>query len=335
MVRFEEVSSVLAKPVGNGEFGCCEMNHELRQPDGTIYKISCDKPRLGPVIMQMIEHALARHLEAGEIFIYRHLLMASRMLLKGLAMEEPPWHSSMEEFLQKYCFSSPTDNTKYPNDTKERGGITGMTPLFYAAAVGALRVIREMLAQPGVLEKINLQQKMSTIGDIAPIASSSYGDSPIYGTTLLTAAYVNGDPAVLQLLFENGADLTRLTTGGPNVGYSVLSFLSIAGHVDGIEWLHQLLTKEAWLSATKHMTSYGMTPVAGAMLYDSGPAANFLLAHGADAGNVNVEASGVTNLTYGARVGKCKQFRGLLPIYEVPEVYFRLHKAWWMLQPCC
>ena len=158
MVRFEEAVSILTKPVGNGGFGCCEMGRELRPKDGSIIKIPCDKPRLGPVIQKMIADALDRHLKVEQIVLYRHLLIVSYQMLIGLGTEEQQWHSSMDAFLQKYHFSSPTDNTKDPSDTKTRGGIIGMTPLFYAAAAGALHVVRELMAQPGVL--INLQPKV-------------------------------------------------------------------------------------------------------------------------------------------------------------------------------
>jgi hypothetical protein len=300
MVRFEDTVAVLSKAVSDGEFGCCEMGHEIRQRDGSVIKIPCDKPRLGPVIQQMIAGALDRHLKAEQILLYRHLLMISRMMLSGLGTEEPPWNSSMAAFLHKYGFSSPTDNTKYPTDTKTRGGIVGHTPLFYAAAAGALQVVRELLAQPGVLQKINLQPKVGSIGNTA---ENLYGDMPIYGTPILVAAFSNGDPAMLELLVRHGADLTRVITGGPNYGCGVLWLLGCAGHVKGMEWLHQHLTNEAWIAQTNNTNNFGAFPLAMTLCFANPPAAKFLIAHGHDVANVTFEPAGVSNLTYAAREG--------------------------------
>jgi hypothetical protein len=301
MVRFEDTVAVLTKAVSDGEFGCCEMGHEIRQRDGSVIKIPCDKPRLGPVIQQMIAGALDRHLKEEQILLYRHLLMISHMMLSGLGTEEPPWNSSsMAAFLHKYGFSSPTDNTKCPTDTKTRGGIVGHTPLFYAAAAGALQVVRELLAQPGVLQKINLQPKVGTIGSTA---ENLYGDMPMYGTPILVAAFINGDPAMLELLVRHGADLTRVITGGANYGGGVLWLLAGAGHMKGMEWLHQHLANEAWIAQMNNTNNFGCTALSLTLLFQNPPAAKFLIAHGHDLGNATFEPSGVSNLTYASREG--------------------------------
>jgi hypothetical protein len=270
------------------------MGHELRQNDGSVNKISCDKTRLGTVIQQMISDALDRHLKAGEIFEYRHLLTISGMMLQGLPAEAPTWHSSLDEFLQKYRFDSHTDNTKCPATSKTMGGIIGLTPLFYAAAAGALQVVIKLLAQPGVINFINAKSKVE-------IRPRSYG-LVFYGTPLLGAGHFSGSIPMLELLWKHGADPNARTVGGTALhGFSLLQLLACNNHVDAIEWLRGQHSKDGWVSKTEEAVNQGGVAMSFALLCDSPPAFKMLLSTGANP--VNKEPSGLTFMTYAARSG--------------------------------
>ena len=39
------------QPIGDGDFGCCEMNHKLTLPDGTVQEIACDKSELWALLL--------------------------------------------------------------------------------------------------------------------------------------------------------------------------------------------------------------------------------------------------------------------------------------------
>ena len=285
--------ATLTKPVGEGDFGCCEMGHELRQNDGSVYKISCDKIRLGSVIQKMISDALDRHLKAGEIFEYRHLLTISGMMLQGLPAEAPKWHSSLDAFLQKYRFDSPTDNTKCPATSKTMGGIMGLTPLFYAAAAGALQVVIKLLAQPGVINFINAKSKVE-------IRPRSYG-LVFYGTPLLGAGHFSGSIPMLELLWKHGADPNARTAGGTIHGFGLLHLLAYNNHVEAMEWLRGQQSKDGWISKTNDLMCMGGVPMSFALLFDQSPAFKMLLSTGANP--VSKEPSGVTFMAYAARSG--------------------------------
>jgi ankyrin repeat protein len=185
--------------VGEGDFGCCEMDHQVTLPDGTVCEIACDKLRLGDALARRIKNLLAMHEQEGNILDYRHLLTIERHLVKGLPKGTQSFNPpvSLNAFLELYRFGSITDNAHVPDG---KGSRIGMTPLYYAAMAGNVPVLKALLAMPEVLAKINVRLKNKSY-------SNRYGEfSPQGMTALLAAARYSDSPATLQLLVQHGAD---------------------------------------------------------------------------------------------------------------------------------
>jgi hypothetical protein len=210
--------SLSSGAVGEGDFGCCEMDHQITLADGTVRDITCDKLKLGDVLARRIKLLLTFHDQEGDIIEYRHLLTIQRRLVRGLSHTtqsfKPP--VSLSAFLELYRFGSVTDNARFPDSN---GSMIGMTPLYYAAMAGNVPVLKARLAMPEVLAKINMQLKKNCI-------STRYGDVGNKGNSaLLAAAQYSDSPATLHLLIKNGAD--------PNA----TSFTELAPKMTAMHWL--------------------------------------------------------------------------------------------------
>jgi ankyrin repeat protein len=195
----QKTMSLSSGAIGEGNFGCCEMDHQVTLADGTVCEITCDKLKLGDVLTRRIKLLLASHEQDGDILEYRHLLTIQRRLVRGLPNGtqsfKPP--VSLRAFLELYRFEIVTDNAYFPDSN---GSVIGMTPLYYAAMVGNVPVLKALLAMPEVLAKINLRLKKGC-------KSSRYGELATKGNSvLLAAARYSDSPATLQLLVQHGAD---------------------------------------------------------------------------------------------------------------------------------
>jgi hypothetical protein len=195
----QKVLSLSSSAVGEGDFGCCEMDHQVTLADGTVREITCDKLKLGDVLARRIQKLLALHEQEDSTLDYRHLLTTQRRLVRGLPNGtqsfKPP--VSLSAFLELYRFGSATDNAYSPDS---KGSRIGMTPLYYAAMAGNVPVLKALLAMPEVLAKINLRLKKNC-------DSSRYGELASKGNSvLLAAARYSDSPATLQLLVQHGAD---------------------------------------------------------------------------------------------------------------------------------
>ena len=127
--------SLSSSAIGEGDFGCCELDHQITLADGTVRDIAYDKLKLGDVLARRIKKLLALHEQEDSILEYRHLLNIQRRLVRGLPNGthsfKPP--VSLSAFLELYCFESATDNAHVPDSN---GSWVGMTPLYYAAMAG-------------------------------------------------------------------------------------------------------------------------------------------------------------------------------------------------------
>jgi ankyrin repeat protein len=322
--------------VGNGNFGCCEMGHQMTLPDGTVRKIACDKLKLGDVLARRIKKLLAVHAQkdTGSIVDYRHLLTIQRHLVRGLPNGarsfKPP--VSLSGFLELYHFESVTDNAYFPDG---KGCGIGMTPLYYAAMAGNVPVLKALLAMPEVLAKINLQVKKTA-------TSSRYGEVGMKGSTaLLAAARFSNSPATLQLLVEHGADPSATFAWDIAPTVYALHWMAIEHSLECIAW---------WLD--QHFDGptgdievdcgNGATPLSVAMTFGGGDASEtvkLLVNRGA---SLKTNLSGVTNLNYAIFGWDIDAFSTIISLggqasidtMHVPQkpVNAFLRRFWWLFR---
>mmetsp|Transcript_54204 Transcript_54204/g.129146 ORF Transcript_54204/g.129146 Transcript_54204/m.129146 type:complete len:592 (-) Transcript_54204:75-1850(-) len=145
---FDAMQPYFGRPersVFNGRFTCCQLNHEIKEPDGTIREIDCDKYTLAPMLRKCFYNFLTKDSDGIQLFRINLLRDIARTIFAGLEEEEEMWKpdpdETLEEALDRIGFA-------HLDDTDE----LGWTPLIWLVIVADFTLIRQVCkARPDLL----------------------------------------------------------------------------------------------------------------------------------------------------------------------------------------
>lgn len=137
-IELESLSEQVFGAPGLGNCACCEMDHCVKQKDGTTVEISCDKVRIAEVLRHILDYRLSDLIKCNDIFSYQWFRsIYEPIIMRGLEAYRDPGHfprpTSVDEFLQQFRFGSINE------------GVLGWTPLRYAVISQNVQLVRSLL----------------------------------------------------------------------------------------------------------------------------------------------------------------------------------------------
>jgi len=192
-------TTIMARPPGGGELTCCARNHEMRNPDGTMRKIPCDRDKIGPVVWTLLKSKLEYigRADGGSLEDHRIWTALIPHFMKNLPVPDElsayvP--STVEEFLRVYRFKTANDE-----EGEKKGGLS---PLMMAAFSGNVEVARALVAE----------HKADVRGQIRDTNTLTGFDADF--TPLHACMSFNPHEDMRALILNSGADLNAPSKSG-------------------------------------------------------------------------------------------------------------------------
>mmetsp|Transcript_10167 Transcript_10167/g.26619 ORF Transcript_10167/g.26619 Transcript_10167/m.26619 type:complete len:302 (-) Transcript_10167:1934-2839(-) len=195
-------TTIMSRPPGGGELTCCARNHEMRNPDGTMRKIPCDRDKIGPVVWTLLKSKLeyiGGRVDGDSVQEYRMWIALMPHFMRGLPVPDEfsafvPF--TVEAFLRLYRFKTAKDE----EGTKQ----SRVTPLFLACLSGNVEVARALITEHKADVHANFR-------DDDPMTGFGAGCQPLAGCMVCAPA---GHEEILAVSLNSGADLNAQTKSG-------------------------------------------------------------------------------------------------------------------------